>query len=138
MLGCGRKPSIWVSRFSCSGLLWALIVGRGSSAWAGRCTPELSPKTLALLPSDIAVLLLDEDQKQSQWSGSHFLVDPVGVSNLMVWFRGDKYHRSWRDWQWATSKAPGHFNWTSVQLNYYFNINYQPIGAGGISPSGKR
>ena len=93
--------------------------------------PELSPKTLGLLPSDIGVLLLDEDQKQSQWSGSHFLVDPASGLNLMVWFRGDKYHRSWRDWQWATSKAPGHFNWTSVQLNYLFNINYQPIGSGG-------
>ena len=27
--------------------------------------------------------------------------------------------------------APGRFNWTSVQLNYVFNINYQPFGSGG-------
>ena len=106
-------------------------VSASSPAGGDEGTPELSPKTLSLLPSDISVLLLDEDQKQSQWSGSHFLVDPVNGLNLMVWFRGDKYHRSWRDWQWATSKAPGHFNWTSVQLNYVFNVNYQPFGAGG-------
>ena len=94
-------------------------------------TPELSLKTLSLLLADIPVLLFDEDQKHSQWSGSHFLVDPARGLNLMAWFRGDKYHRSWRDWQWAVSKAPGNFNWTSVQLNYVFNVNYQPFGAGG-------
>ena len=27
--------------------------------------------------------------------------------------------------------APGRFSWTSVQLNYVFNINYQPFGTGG-------
>ena len=62
-----------------------------ASGPAGKGTPELSLKTLSLLPSDISVLLFDEDQKQSQWSGSHFLVDPMNGLNLMVWFRGDKY-----------------------------------------------
>ena len=93
--------------------------------------PELSTSTMQMSPSEIPVLLLCEDQKQSQWSGSHFLVDSDNGLGLFAWFRGDKYHRSWNDWKWATSKAPGQFNWTSVQLNYVFNVNYQPIGSGG-------
>ena len=102
-----------------------------ASGPAGEGTPELSQKALSMSPNDIGVLLLDEDQKQSQWSASHFLVDPEDGLSLMVWFRGDKYHRTWRDWQWAANKADGHFNWTAVQLNYAFNVNYQPFGAGG-------
>ena len=50
---------------------------------------------------------------------------------MLFFFRGDKYHRSWRDWQWATKHAEGHHDWTSIQLNYVFNINYQPVGVGG-------
>ena len=80
---------------------------------------------------DVPVFMLSVDQKQNQWSACHFLADAESGLGICCFFRGDKYHRSWRDWQWATSHAEGHHDWTSIQLNYVVNINYQPVGVGG-------
>ena len=79
--------------------------------------PELGPQLLNARPEDMNVLLLSLDQKQSQWSACHFLVDPDAGLGTMLAFRGDRYRRSWRDFQWAMAHAPGRFNWTSVQCS---------------------
>ena len=44
--------------------------------------------------------------------------------------RGDQFHRSWRDFQFAMTHCIGHFRHTSVQLNMALNVNYQPFGSG--------
>ena len=59
-----------------------------------------------------------------------FLSDPERGLGICCCFRGDKYHRSWRDYQWAVNKAEGEFAWTTIQLNYICNVNYQPFGVG--------
>ena len=58
---------------------------------------------------DIPVFLLSLDQKQSQWSAYHFLADTERGLGICCSFRGDKYHRSWRDFQSAMSRAEGGF-----------------------------
>ncbi len=80
-------------------------------------------------PDGQNILLLCLDQKQSQWTAAHFLLDPNGLGLLAV-FRSDGYHRSWRDFVHAMSHSHGSFNHTAVQLNFAFNVNYQPCGSG--------
>ena len=76
-------------------------------------------------PDSQNVLLLCIDQKQSQWKATHFLVD-IGGPNIFATFRGDCYHRSWRDFVYAMNHSYGYFHHTAVQLNFAFNVNYQP------------
>ena len=93
--------------------------------------PELTLQMLSMGPLEIPVLLLDIDQKQTQWSAFHFLSDPKDGLGTNTFGRGDRYHRTWRDLQWAMGHASGKFNWTCVQLNTLANVNYEPFGAGG-------
>ena len=50
----------------------------------------------------------------------------------MVFFRGDKFHRSWRDLQCVFKNAEGGHDHTAAQNNYSANVNYQPFGQGGF------
>ena len=86
---------------------------------------------------DIPVLLLSLDQKQSQWSACHFLADAEKGLGISCWFRGDKFHRSWRDFQWAASKADGNFHWTTLQLNYIVNVSHNPYSVGTFATKRK-
>ena len=84
--------------------------------------PELPNELLD--PCKVNVLLATLDQKQSQWTAMHCCTSPQGL-NLMLLFRCDGFHRSWRDMQWAQSHAKGGFHHSSCQLNYALNVNYQ-------------
>ena len=75
---------------------------------------------------DPPMLLLTVDQKQSQWTAAKFMADPNGMG-LMVMFRGDKFHRSWRDFAFAMKHAAGYLDHTAVQLHHAFNVNYAPF-----------
>ena len=56
---------------------------------------------------DPPMLLLTVDQKQSQWTAAHFMVDPNGMG-LMMMFRGDKFHRFWLDFLFAVNHTAGY------------------------------
>ena len=92
---------------------------------------EMPPMGCPLEDEDVPVFMPTVDQNQNQWSACHFLADAEKGLGIVCFAPGDKYHRSWRDWQWATSHAEGRHDWTSIQLNYVFNMNYQPVGVGG-------
>ena len=118
---------------SASGLQEVAIVQGSASATGGPLASALHFIGEPELPSialDCPMLLLSVDQKQSQWSACHFLADPAGLG-LLVMFRGDKFHRSWRDFMWAVRTAAGHLDHTACQMNFAFNVNYQPFGSGG-------
>ena len=89
--------------------------------------PELTDDMLD--PSNINVLLITMDQKQSQWAAGQFLADNTGLG-LFVGIREDGFHRAWRDFQLAMSYSKGKLVHTAVQLNLAFNVNYGPFGQG--------
>ena len=74
-------------------------------------------------PFSVHVLLATLDQKQSQWTAMHCCASPQGL-NLMIAFRCDMFHRSWRDFQFTVTHAKGGFQHSSCQLNYALNVNY--------------
>ena len=84
--------------------------------------PEL-PDAL-MDPSVVNVLGATLDQKQSQWTAMHCCASPTGL-NLLLYFRSDLFHRSWRDFQGCTKHAVGGFQHSAVQLNFALNVNYQ-------------
>ena len=74
--------------------------------------PELTDEMLD--PSNINVLLITMDQKQSQWAAGQFLADNTGLG-LFVGIREDGFHRAWRDFQLAMSHSKG--NWYTQLSN---------------------
>ena len=101
--------------------------GKASSASASGIEEPLGQPELPnelLDPASVNVLLATLDQKQSQWTAMHCCASPTGL-NLMIHFRSDQFHRSWRDFQGTTKHAVGGFQHSAIQLNYALNVNYQ-------------
>jgi hypothetical protein len=107
---------------------WMRTASSTASGDASDSIPEL-PDSLRS-PTDIHVLLVTADQKQSQWSALQYMADQELGLGLMCAFREDPYHRSWRDFVWVMNHAFGSFRHTAVQLNFAFNVNYAPFGRG--------
>ena len=83
--------------------------------------PELPDCMMA--PEEICILHATLDQKQCQWSAGQALAQAY-----MYTQREDCFHRSWRDFVWATEMAEGGFHHTCAQLSHCFNVNYQAMG----------
>jgi len=54
----------------------------------------------------------------------------LGGMNLLMFFRGDPYHRSWNDWKTILRRARGDVYSSVVQMTAVYNHNYQPYFSG--------
>lgn len=83
---------------------------------------------------DPPMLLLTVDQKQSQWTAAHFMVDPNGMG-LMMMFRGDKFHRSWRDFVLAMKHSTGYQERPSLNTAPLLNATLHPAPPPAATPT---
>ena len=50
--------------------------------------------------------------------------------NLLMYFHGDPFHRSWNDWKLIVKRAQGNVYSSVVQMTAVYNHNYQPYLSG--------
>ena len=53
-----------------------------------------------------------------------------GGMNLLMYFLGDPFHRSWNDWKLMVKRARGNVYSSVVQMTAVYNHNYQPYLSG--------
>ena len=93
-------------------------------------TPGVEDNLVPELPDpmfnmyQVNVLIAGCDQKQCQRASFECL---AACDNLVA-RRNDGYHRSWRDFVWATENAEGGFHHTCAQMSHAYNVNYHAMG----------
>ena len=128
LIGMGKNISTFrpkealVSMPMGGGRYWSSTLHRWVRAPAAGCVPHRHELPDSMV-DEISVLLLTVDQKQSQWAATQFMADTTTGLGLFTAARGDPFHRSWHDFQFAMTHSIGHFRHTSVQLNMALNVS---------------